>query len=127
MNRVAVAARSSPGLILLVCLHVAAAGSDGREKWIVGRWICQREGRPDRSLAFHEDHSWGVEKYAPSSSDERRGTIREDVSGRRWRLSGNTLILRAPGDQGFKTAAERITSFTHDKIVTDKAIYTREK
>jgi hypothetical protein len=84
-------------------------------------------GRPERSIVFHGDHTWGVEHYAPSSTDERWGTIYEDIRGRRWRLSGNTLIFRAPSDHGFKTDSEKITSFTQDKIVTDKATYTREK
>jgi hypothetical protein len=127
MNRVAEAARSWPVLILFVCIHVAAADSDAREKWMVGRWICQIEGRPDRSLAFHADHSWGVEKYVPSSSDEGSGTIREDVSGRRWHIRDNKLFLRAPSDYGFQTYGEKIVSFRHDEIVTDIATYTREK
>jgi hypothetical protein len=117
--------RSLPLLIMLVVCSLVAAASE-REKWIIGRWTSHEEGRPDRTIVFHADHSWGVEHYgAPGPNDQL--TIYEDIRGRRWHIRGDRLVLRAPSDDGFKSYGEKIISFGHDKIVTDIATYTREE
>jgi hypothetical protein len=116
MKRIAVAAGSLSLLILFAFLHVAAAAPNEREKWIAGRWTSETEGRPDRIVVFHRDHSWGVEH-----------DWGEDIRGRRWHLAGGKLVLRFPRDHGFETYEEKIVSFNHDKIVTDISTYTREK
>jgi hypothetical protein len=127
MKRLLVASRSLPLLMpLIVCWQVAAAAPNKHEKWIIGRWISHTEGRPDRTIVFHADHSWGVEYYDPSGPNEQL-TIREDIRGRRWHLAGDRLVLRAPSDDGFETFAEKIVSFRHDELVTDISTYTREK
>jgi hypothetical protein len=116
-------------MLLTVCLHVAAAAPNEREKWIVGRWTSHTEGslgRPDRTIVFHADHRWGVEHCVVSGPNEQL-TIGEDIRGRRWHFVGDALVLQAAGDQGFRTAALKIASFTRDKIVTDIFTYTREK
>ena len=128
MNRLALLFRFVALLMLLVCLRVATAAPDDREKWIIGRWTSHTNegiGRPDRSIVFHPDHSWGVEHYVPSGPNEQL-TIREDIRGRRWHIRGNRLIMRAPSDRGFQTYAEKIVSFGHAKIVTHVFTYTRE-
>jgi hypothetical protein len=110
--------------MLVICL--AVAGASEREKWIIGRWTSHIEGRPDRTIVFHADHSWGVEHYGAPAPDGQL-TIYEDISGRRWDIRGDRLVLRAPSDDGFKSYEEKIISFGHDKIVTDIATYTREQ
>jgi hypothetical protein len=111
-------------IMLLVCSRVAAASE--REKWIIGRWTLYTEGRPDRTIVFHTDHSWGVEHYAAPGPNGQL-TIYEEIDGRRWDKRGDRLVLRAPSDDGFKSYGEKIISFGHDKIVTDIATYTREQ
>jgi hypothetical protein len=111
-------------IILLVCSRVTAASE--REKWIVGRWTSHIEGRPDRTIVFHADHSWGVEGYGAPGPDGKLA-IYEDIRGRRWDIRGDTLVLRAPSDDGFESYGEKIISFRQDKIVTDIATYTREQ
>jgi hypothetical protein len=111
-------------ILLLVCSRIAAAGE--REKWIIGRWTSYTEGRPDRTIVFHADHSWGVEHYRVSGPNEQL-TIYEDIRGRRWDIRDDKLVLRAPSDEGFKSYGERIISFGQDKIVTDISTYTREQ
>mgnify|MGYP001038713317 FL=1 len=110
--------------MLVTCSIVA--GASEREKWIIGRWTSHEEGRPDRTIVFHADHSWGVEHYGAPGPDGQL-TIHEDVRGRRWVIRGEKLVLRAPSDDGFESYGEKIISFRHDKIVTDIATYTREQ
>jgi hypothetical protein len=119
------ACRSLPLLIILiVCSPVPAANE--RETWIIGRWTSHIEGRPDRNIVFHADHSWGVEHYgAPGTNGQL--TIYEEIDGRRWDIRGERLVLKAPSDDGFKSYGEKLISFGHDKIVTDIATYTRER
>jgi hypothetical protein len=116
-------------ILLLLTLFAAtsAAASDEREKWMVGRWTMSAHGRPDRTVVFHADHRWGVELYVPVSADSDRFTTREDIRGRRWRISGDALILRYPSDDGFETHPYKILSFAHDEVVTDIFTYTRAK
>jgi hypothetical protein len=110
---------------LLIMLLVCSSASE-REKWIIGRWTSHIEGRPDRTIAFHANHSWGVEHYGAPGLDGQL-TIYEDISGRRWDIRGDKLVLRAPSDDGFESYGEKIISFGHDKIVTDISTYTRER
>jgi hypothetical protein len=114
---------------LVILSHVAGAAPSEREKWIVGRWTCHANegiGRPDRTIVFHTDHTWGVEHYgAPQPNGQL--AVYEDVRGRRWHIRDDRLVLRAPSDDGFKSYGEKIVSFGHDKIVTDLFTYTREK
>ena len=110
--------------MLVICSPALAA--DEREKWIIGRWKSQIEGRPNRTIAFHADHSWGVEHYGTPGPGGQL-TIYEDTSGRRWHIRGQELVLQAPSDDGLKSYAEKIVSFGHDNIVTDITTYTRER
>jgi hypothetical protein len=112
-------------ILFLVLSNAAAAAPSVREKWIIGRWTSHIEGRPDRTIVFHTDHSWGVEHYRVSGPDEQT-IIYEDVRGRRWHIGGDKLVLRTPSDIGFNTYEWKIISVSHDKIVTDTATYTRE-
>src|SRR5690242_6731225 len=111
------ASHSLPLLIVLgVCSCLAAGGE--REKWIIGTWTTHIEGRPNRTVVFHADHSWGVQGYGAPGPDGEL-TIHEDIRGRRWDIHGDRLVLRAPSDDGFQSFGEKIVSFTRDKIVTD--------
>jgi hypothetical protein len=67
-----------------------------------------------------------VEGYVVSGPNDQL-TMREDIRGRRWYIQGDTLVLRSPGDDGFKTYVGKIISFGRDKIVTDLGTYTREQ
>src|SRR4051812_34796388 len=111
-------------MTLLVCSRLAAASE--RERWIIGRWTSHTEGRPDRTIVFNADHSWGVEHYGAPGPDGQL-TIYEVISGRRWHIRGEELVLQAPSDERLKSYGERIVSFGHDKIVTDITTYTREQ
>ncbi len=99
---------------------IAAVPQRDYAKLIVGGWIYSSKVRPTRIIVFHADGSWGVRKF-----DDRP----EDIRGRRWRVEGNTLVLRYPGDHGFETAKDRIVSFIPDKFVTEihgyRSTYTR--
>jgi len=109
--------------------HVVGAAPSERDRWIIGRWTCHANegiGRPDRTIVFHTDHSWGVEHYGAPGADGRLG-LYEDVRDRRWHILDDRLVLRAPSDDGFKSYGEKIVFFGHDKIVTDLFTYTREK
>ena|SRR5215475_39009 len=114
--------------LIILSQVVAGAAPSEREKWIIGRWTCHTNegiGRPDRTIVFHTDHTWGVEHYgAPQANGQL--AVYEDVRGRRWHIRDNRLVLRAPIDDGFKSYGEKIVSFNHDKIVTDLFTYTRE-
>ena len=106
---------------LLGVATVAAAPQRDYAKLIVGSWLYTSKVRPTRIIVFHSDGSWGVRKY-----DDPRP---EDIRGRGWRVTGNTLILTYPHDHGFDTARDRIVSFEPDKFVTEihgyRFTYTR--
>jgi hypothetical protein len=113
----------------MISSQVAVAARSELEKWIIGRWTCHANegiGRPDRTVVFHKDHTWGVEHYGAPQPNGRLA-VYEDVRGRRWHIRNDRLVLRAPSDDGFETYGEKIVSFSHDKIVTDLFTYTREK
>ena len=89
-------------------------------KLMVGSWYSECRMRPMRIRVFHADGRWGVRKY-----DDPRP---EDIRGRRWRVEGDTLILRYPSDSGFETHTYKILAFTKDEFITDgdyPCTYTR--
>ena len=102
---------------MAVLAHAAAAASDNREKWIVGRWTASAPQRPDRIVVFHPDHTWGVEGYIPSSSNPERLITREDNDG-----AATFLLELKPGDlaagyQGSSRIASRAFESAHASSV----------
>jgi hypothetical protein len=115
-------------LALIGASTFAAVPQADYAKLIVGSWIYHQplstsyssKPQPTRIIVFHADGSWGVRKF-----DDRP----EDIRGRHWRVEGNTLVLRYPGDHAFGTATDKIVSFSPHKFVTEihgyRHIYTR--
>jgi hypothetical protein len=93
---------------------IASAGQADYSKALVGSWIYSGKARPTRIVVFHPDGSWGVRKF-----DDQP----EDIRGRRWRVDGDSLILRYPSDYGFETGAYKILSFAPRKFVTETQGY----
>lgn len=103
---------------LCICLVLAVgsltAGEIPRDysKVIVGCWLGSRKFE-----VYHADGTWGVKRneHAP-----------EDISGRRWRIKGNKLIITYPGDHGLETAVLTIVSITEHQMVLDDSGYKEE-
>ncbi|SRR6266700_684890 len=93
---------------------VSAASERNYSHAIEGSWIYSSKVRPMRIIVFHADGSWGVRKF-----DDRA----EDIRGRRWKVEGDSLVLRYPSDHRFDTRIDKIVSFTSHKFVTEQQGY----
>ena len=106
------------GLFLSTSLSIAAPKSGEHPKWIIGRWL-----GPKKFRIFHANGSWGV---------ERNEDAPEGISGRRWKIEGNKLILIYPTDNGIGTPVQMvsatyvITSHTHQRFTTESDGYKEE-
>jgi hypothetical protein len=73
-------------------------------KRILGRWL-----GPRKYVIFYGDGRWGVQRNEDAPTE---------VSGRRWRIEGNKLLLTWRGDAGLMTAESTITSFTTEQFTS---------
>ena len=103
---------------IVFALLSATAGERPRDysKAILGCWL-----GPRKFEIFHSDGRWGV---------KRNEEAPEDISGRRWKIQRNKLIITYPGDHGMETATYTILSLTDHEMVLDvgggyKKEYTR--
>ena len=94
-------------ICLVLTLVSVSAGASPRDysKAIVGCWLGSRKFE-----VYHADGTWGV---------KRNEDAPEDISGRRWHVKGNRLVLTYPGDHGLETAVFTIVSLTDHKMVLD--------
>ena len=109
-----------PLLAALIALSLIAGDSFASSKHtsslaqqIVGSWHGKRRDR-----RFHADGKWGV------FTD---GDDQEDISGRRWHIRGDKLIITFPNDPSkgtMWTAVLRIVSLTPKELVTEEGSVT---
>ena len=94
-------------LCLILAVVSAAAGEAQYDysKAIVGCWLGSR-----KIEVYHADGTWGV---------KRNEDAPEDISGRRWHIKGNKLVITYPGDHGLETGELTIVSVTEHKLVLD--------
>jgi hypothetical protein len=74
-------------------------------KRILGRWL-----GPRKYVAFFADGRWAVQRNEDAPLE---------ISGRRWRIEGNKLLLTFRGDTGLITDESSITSFTTKQFITE--------
>ena len=99
--------------LVFAVLSVTAGEMPGDySKTIVGCWLGSRKFE-----VYHADGTWGVKRNEDAA---------EDISGRRWHIEGNKLIITYPGDHGLETAALTIVSLTEYKMVLDAGGYKEE-
>ena len=102
---------SSLGLMRALCLGIvfalvtATAGEPPRDysKAILGCWLGFRKFE-----IYHANGTWGV---------KRNEGAPEEITGRRWHIKGNKLIITYPGDHGLETGVFTIASLTEHKMV----------
>jgi hypothetical protein len=99
-------------LILVVVSARASEVPRDYSKAIVGCWL-----GPRKFEVYHADGTWGV---------KRNEDAPEDISGRRWHIKGNKLVITYPADQGPETAELTIVSLTEHKLVLDGSGYKKE-
>jgi hypothetical protein len=81
-------------------------------KAIVGCWLGSRKFE-----VYHANGSWGV---------KRNEGAPEEITGRRWHIKGNKLIITYPGDHGLETGVFTIASLTEHKMVLKGSGYEEE-
>ena len=94
-------------LISFIAPHIVSIAGPSRDnsKLILGCWLGPRKFR-----VYHADGTWGV---------KRNEDAPEDISGRRWRIEGDKLILTYPSDHGFDTGIYKIISCTEHELILD--------
>jgi len=103
---------------LCSCLGLLVVGVTASEvprdysKAIMGCWRGSRKFE-----IYHADGTWGV---------KRNEDAPEDISGRRWHIKGNKLVITYPGDHGMDTAELTIVSLTEHTLVLDASGYKEE-
>ena len=94
-------------LVASDCLATTKHASSLAQK-IVGSWQGQRRGN-----RFHADGRWGIFTNVDGP---------ETMSGRRWHIRGDKLIITYPNDPSkgtMWTAVLRIVSLTSKELVTE--------
>jgi hypothetical protein len=99
-------------LALLVVSVTASEVPRDYSKAIIGCWLGSRKFE-----IYHANGTWGVRRNEDAA---------EDISGRRWHIKGNKLIITYPGDHGMDTAELTIVSLTEHKLVLDAGGYKEE-
>jgi len=101
--------------VLLLTMVFAFASATAREsphgysKAILGCWLGSRKFE-----VYHANGTWGV---------KRNEDAPEEISGRRWHIEGNKLIITYPGDHGMETGALTIISLTEHEMVLETSGY----
>jgi len=99
---------------IVFALVTATAGEPPRDysKAILGCWLGS-----SKFEVYHANGTWGV---------KRNEGAPEEITGRRWHIKGNKLIITYPRDHGLETGVFTIVSLTEHKMVFEGGGYEEE-